>query len=82
MKASARIVINDGTLPEVGSVPLGEERDMRTIDLFMLTVANARKREVDDPKVLFETADPRYEFVKAYKPRFCKMWIVEAVSKP
>lgn len=82
LKPGARVVINDGTLPEVGSVSSGEERDMRTMDLLMLTVVNAREREVDDWKTLFEQADPRYEFVKAEKPKYCRMWIIEAKWNP
>ncbi|KAF8850350.1 S-adenosyl-L-methionine-dependent methyltransferase [Acephala macrosclerotiorum] len=78
LKKGARIVINDGTLPEPGTAGYVEERSMRTMDLFMQVTVNAREREVDDWAELFKQADERFKFLKAWKPEKSRMWFIEA----
>ncbi|CZR69808.1 related to sterigmatocystin 7-O-methyltransferase precursor [Phialocephala subalpina] len=78
LKKGARIVINDGTLPEPGAAGYVEEKSMRTMDLFMQVTVNAREREVDDWAELFKQADKRFKFLKAWKPEKSRMWFIEA----
>ncbi|RDL40163.1 S-adenosyl-L-methionine-dependent methyltransferase [Venustampulla echinocandica] len=82
LKKGARIVINDGTLPEPNTVTYLEEKTMRTMDIMMQVTVNAREREVDDWKELFQAADQRYKFLKAWKPEKSRMWLIEAEWDP
>jgi hypothetical protein len=47
------------------------------MDLIMLTTVNAKERELDDWKEPFRDADPRFEFLQAWKPEKSRMWILE-----
>lgn len=78
LRRGARVVINDGALPEPGSVGYVEERSMRTLDLFMQISVNAHEREVDDWRVLLARADERFRLRKAWKPEKAVMWFIEA----
>lgn len=78
LKKGARVVINDGTLPEPGTAGILEEKSMRTMDLFMQVTVNAREREVDDWAEMFQQADERFKFLKAWKPEKSRVWFIEA----
>ncbi|KAB5518887.1 O-methyltransferase-domain-containing protein [Coniochaeta sp. 2T2.1] len=78
LKKGARIVINDGALPEPGTAGYIEERTMRTMDLFMQVTVNAREREADDWAALFKEADGRFRFHKAWLPEGSRMSFIEA----
>jgi hypothetical protein len=78
LRKGAKVVINDGALPEPRTAGYVEERSMRTMDLFMQVTVNAREREADDWRVLFERADERYKFEKIWKPEGSRMWFMEA----
>ncbi|KAK5163528.1 hypothetical protein LTR04_002473 [Oleoguttula sp. CCFEE 6159] len=80
LKPGARIVINDGVLPEPNTMTLHDEKLIRTVDLLMLTVINAREREVDDWKALFKQADERFKWVGAKQSK--RMWVIEAMWDP
>lgn len=47
-KPGARIVIMDTVLPQPGSIPLMQERQLRVRDLTMIQVFNAKEREIED----------------------------------
>ena len=78
LKRGAKVVINDGALPEPLTAGYVEERSMRTMDLFMQVTVNAREREADDWRGLFERADERYRFGGIWKVEGSGMWFVEA----
>lgn len=78
LRKGARIVVNDGGLPEPGTVGYVEERSMRTLDLFMQVTVNAREREVGDWRELLARADERFRFKRAWKPEGAVMWFIEA----
>ncbi|KAG9234888.1 O-methyltransferase-domain-containing protein [Amylocarpus encephaloides] len=78
LKKRARILINDGVLPDPGVAGAVEEKSMRTMDVMMQVTVNAREREIDDWAELFKTADERYRFLKAWKPEKSRMWLIEA----
>lgn len=78
LKPGAKIIINDGGLPEPGSVGYIEERTMRTLDLFMQVTVNAREKEADDWAGLFQQADERYRVNKVWKPEKARMYFIEA----
>ncbi|KAK8124677.1 O-methyltransferase- family 2 [Apiospora kogelbergensis] len=78
----AKIIINDAVLPEPGTLSYINERSIRTLDVVMLTVTNSRERELDDWKDLFLNADPRYKFLRAWRPTKSQLWFIEAEWDP
>ena len=82
MKRGAKIIINDAVLPEPGTLSYINERSIRTLDVVMLTVTNSRERELDDWKDLFLNADPRYKFLRAWRPTKSQLWFIEAEWDP
>ncbi|TKX25775.1 O-methyltransferase-like protein 7 [Elsinoe australis] len=51
-KPGARVIIMDTILPEPGSIPVLQERQLRVRDLTMIQVFNAKERELEDWKQL------------------------------
>ncbi|KAI9646018.1 hypothetical protein NHQ30_005456 [Ciborinia camelliae] len=79
LKNGSRIVINDNVLPEPGVLPIWREERLRSMDLAMLELQNARERELNDWAKLFEEADPRFRFKGGKQPAGANLWILEAV---
>ncbi|KAG9231199.1 putative O-methyltransferase [Amylocarpus encephaloides] len=65
LKTGSRIVIQDHLMLQPGSLPLMKERDIRSMDLIMLSLFNSRERDEDDWKTLVENADPGFKFESA-----------------
>lgn len=80
MKPGSRVVINDYVLPTPGVLSQSDEKSVRTMDLLMRTVCNAREREVSDWKSLFQQADSRFQWKGATKSTG-KLSFIEAVWK-
>ena len=78
MRPGARVVINDYILPQPGVLSQSDEKSVRTMDLLMRTVCNAREREAGDWKALFEQADVRFRWRGATKTAG-KLSFIEAV---
>ncbi|KAL7949491.1 S-adenosyl-L-methionine-dependent methyltransferase [Trichoderma barbatum] len=78
LRKGAKVIINDGALPEPGTAGYIEEKTMRTLDLFMQVTVNAREREPDDWRQLFARADERFKFNDVWKPEKSRMWFIEA----
>ncbi|KAE8143092.1 hypothetical protein BDV38DRAFT_267671 [Aspergillus pseudotamarii] len=82
LKKGAKVVINDGVIPEPGTVPWMNYRSMRCMDLLCLAVANTGERALDDWKGLFNVADPRFKFLNAWQPPKSTMWFIEVEWQP
>jgi hypothetical protein len=82
LKPGSRILINDTALPEHGEMSRWEERTLRDLDMTMLTLLNAREREVAEFRMLFEKSDTRFKWVGARLPEGSKMWEIEAMWEP
>ncbi|PTB40951.1 uncharacterized protein TrAFT101_006102 [Trichoderma asperellum] len=78
LRPGAKVIINDGALPEPGTAGYIEDRTMRTLDLFMQVTVNAREREPDDWRDLFRRADERFKFNGIWQPEKSRMWFIEA----
>lgn len=78
LKPGAKIVINDGGLPEPGTVGYIEERTVRTLDLFMQVTVNAREKAKDDWDELFKRASDGFRVNRVWKPEKARMYLVEA----
>ncbi|KAL4816688.1 S-adenosyl-L-methionine-dependent methyltransferase [Aspergillus spinulosporus] len=79
MRQGARLIINDGVYPEVNTLPKGEERIARIMDLEMLTTFNARERPLADWVKLCADADRRLKLRSVSKPEGSVMSILEFV---
>ncbi|QMW48518.1 O-methyltransferase [Aspergillus flavus] len=82
LKKGAKVVINDGVIPEPGTVPWMEYRSIRCMDLLGMAVNNTGERALDDWIGLFEAADPRFKFLNAWKPPKSTIWFIEAEWQP
>jgi hypothetical protein len=78
LRPGAKVILNDGGLPEPGTAGYVQEKMMRTLDVFMQVTVNAREREPDDWKDLFTRADERYKLKSVWMPEKSRMWFVEA----
>ncbi|KIW08680.1 uncharacterized protein PV09_00631 [Verruconis gallopava] len=79
LKPGARIVISDNCLKPVGELDMWDEKITRSMDLTMLSLLNAKERDVPDWIHLFAQADPRFKFLGAKTPEGSRMSIMEAV---
>lgn len=68
LKPGAKIIISDAVLPGPGEIPKGLEARMRSFDLVMTSIQNAKERELDDWVELFRKSDERFEFQGATRP--------------
>lgn len=48
------------------------------MDMIVMTLFNARERELQDWQALFKEADERFTAIKAWKPEGSTMAIIEA----
>ncbi|KAH8895954.1 O-methyltransferase [Thozetella sp. PMI_491] len=81
LKPGARILVMDIVLPHAGSISRAEDEYIRNMDLVMLELFNAREREMEDWKALFEMADSRFEFKGGSLPEGSNKWILVAEWK-
>ncbi|KAL4963166.1 S-adenosyl-L-methionine-dependent methyltransferase [Aspergillus stella-maris] len=79
MRNGARLLINDGVLPEPNTLPRGEERIARIMDLEMMTTFNARERPLADWVKLCADADSRFKLRFVSKPQGSNLSILEFV---
>ncbi|MCJ1308143.1 hypothetical protein MMC25_001795 [Agyrium rufum] len=66
LRKGAKVIVNEGVLPETGTTGLLRESDIRAHDLLMMTLFNARERELDDWKQVITDADKRFEITNVF----------------
>ncbi|KAK8136213.1 O-methyltransferase [Apiospora sp. TS-2023a] len=76
LKKGAKIVINDNVLPDPGVMSNWQENRLRSMDLTMTELQNARERELDDWKEVFHTASPGFVFQWAKQPPGSNLWFL------
>ncbi|KAK1725307.1 hypothetical protein CaCOL14_010753 [Colletotrichum acutatum] len=76
------LLIMDTVLPSPGVLPSVRERVIRTRDLTMRQVFNARERDLDDWKALLKAADPRLELKSVRQPEGSNMSLLEIGLDP
>jgi SAM-dependent methyltransferase len=81
LKPGAKIIVSDGVLPGPGEIAKGVQARMRSFDLVMTSIQNAKERELDDWIELFRKADERFEFQGATCPPGSSHSIIVAVWK-
>ncbi|KAF2272524.1 sterigmatocystin 8-O-methyltransferase [Westerdykella ornata] len=78
LKPGARILVQDGVLPEPRQIPSWREKDIRDMDLSMNVLFNAWERDVDEWKELFRRADGRFRFIGVTQPQGSALALIEA----
>lgn len=71
--AKATLLIMDTVLPSPGTLPSVRERVIRTRDLTMRQVFNAKERGIDDWEALLREADPRLVLKNVRQPEGSNM---------
>ncbi|WZH40774.1 O-methyltransferase-domain-containing protein [Fusarium acuminatum] len=71
--AKATLLIMDTVLPSPGTLPSVRERVIRTRDLTMRQVFNAKERDIDDWEALLREADPRLVLKNVRQPEGSNM---------
>lgn len=82
LKPGARVLVCDRLIPEPGTVPLVEERELRALDLIMYILFNAKEHTETEMRALFRAADERFEYVDTHAVPHGLFKICEAVWKP
>jgi len=82
LKPGARVLVCDRLIPEPGTVPLVEEREIRALDLIMHILLNAKEHTEAEMRALFRAADERFEYVDTHAIPHGLFKICEAVWKP
>ncbi|XXH04097.1 hypothetical protein Hte_010508 [Hypoxylon texense] len=78
LKKGARILIMDFVMPPLGVLPNSIERKLRAMDVTMIEIGNAKERDLDEWKALFEQADQRFTFKGMQQPPGSSLAILEA----
>ncbi|KAI1205456.1 putative O-methyltransferase [Annulohypoxylon truncatum] len=78
LKKGSRVLIMDFVMPPPCVLPNSAERKLRAMDLTMLEVGNAKERDLDEWKSLFEQADRRFAFKGVQRPQGSNLAILEA----
>ncbi|KAI0513195.1 S-adenosyl-L-methionine-dependent methyltransferase [Xylaria bambusicola] len=78
LKGGAKVVVSDICIPEPGQLSVAADRGFRQMDISMKAFNNARERDAETWAMLFERADPRYEFLGITIPQGARMAIIQA----
>lgn len=78
LKHGAKVLINDVCIPQPGQVSVGADRALRLMDISMKAFNNARERDPEVWKDLFEKADARFKVVDITIPKESNMAIILA----
>lgn len=78
LKPGVKILANDFILPPPGILPPTHERQIRAMDVVVMSLFNSQERETGDWEALFKAADPRFGNVKLWKPDGAYLGLIEA----
>ncbi|KJZ71732.1 hypothetical protein HIM_08874 [Hirsutella minnesotensis 3608] len=79
LRPGATIIIQDSCMPEPGAIPLWKEQDLRSSDLQMATLFNARERTVAEWKALLQEAHPGFVLKRKIEPKGSALAILEVI---
>ena len=82
LKAGARVLILERALPERGTVSEVEYKEAPAMDLMMMSLFNAGERTLEEMSGLFERADDRLKFRKAWRVGRTMCNLYEAIWTP
>lgn len=81
LRQGSRVMISEAILPGPGEIPNGLEGRLRSFDLVMTSIQNARERELNDWIALFRESDARFEFEEVTRPPGSNHSLIVAVWK-
>ncbi|CAF9909513.1 MAG: hypothetical protein ALECFALPRED_005732 [Alectoria fallacina] len=79
LEPGARVVANDYLIPEPKTMSPSKEREIRGMDMIMLSLFNARERDYSDWEQIFTEADSRFKDITIWVPEGATLSIIEAV---
>ncbi|KAL9003238.1 MAG: hypothetical protein Q9188_003878 [Gyalolechia gomerana] len=79
LKPGARVLINEGCLPEPGELNAWDEHLLRNLDTCMQAMFNSKERTASEWEGLFTAASERFTFLGAKRPKDGLLWVIEAV---
>ncbi|KAL0259111.1 hypothetical protein SLS55_006616 [Diplodia seriata] len=82
LKPGARILVNENILPKPGTENPWDEKIIRSMDMTMLQLLNARERAEDDYAELFQRTDARFKFLGVKRPEGSRTCTIEAIWLP
>ncbi|KJZ69765.1 hypothetical protein HIM_10848 [Hirsutella minnesotensis 3608] len=77
LKPGVIIIIQESLMPESGKIPIWRERDMRSNDIHMGMLFNARERTVEEWKDLLQKAHPGFVLKRHIEPKNSALGILE-----
>ena len=77
LKSGSRVCICEQVLPEVGSLSLYQAKGVRSMDLAMLELHNAKERDMSDWTHLLRKADERFHIVDTKQPPGSRLSVME-----
>ncbi|GAB7353320.1 hypothetical protein MBLNU459_g3816t1 [Dothideomycetes sp. NU459] len=82
MKATSKLIISEIICDPPTTLPPARERQVRTMDLIMMTLFNSLERTLEQWEDLIKQADPRLRIVKAERPARSALSNIEIVRDP
>ncbi|KAL9051395.1 MAG: hypothetical protein Q9162_006049 [Coniocarpon cinnabarinum] len=79
LSPGCKVLANDFVVPRAGTLPPSQERQIRAMDMAMMSLFGVREREEDDWRALFQEADPRFQDIKFHKPKDAYMSLIETI---
>ncbi|KAE8391280.1 S-adenosyl-L-methionine-dependent methyltransferase [Aspergillus alliaceus] len=80
MTPGARVIINEGLLPEQEKLSAWDDRILRSLDLCMMGMFNSNERTVEEWKEIIAEADSRFRLLNVNRPNPASLlWILEII---
>lgn len=79
LKSGSRVLVMDFVMPPPCVLPNAAERKLRAMDLTMLEIGNAKERDLDEWKALFQQADTRFVLKDVQQPPGSALSILEFI---
>ncbi|KAI1321704.1 S-adenosyl-L-methionine-dependent methyltransferase [Xylariaceae sp. FL0255] len=79
LRKGSRVIINETYMPEPRKVALWRERNLRSVDLNMGAIFNARERTVAEWQAVIAEADARFRFKQVVQPKGSALAIMEVL---
>ena len=79
LKNGARVIVIELVQPPSGSMSMGQERIVTSMDIQMMGVLNSKERAQEDWVQLFERADSRFKVKGFVKPPGAAISIIEVM---
>ncbi|KAF7536866.1 hypothetical protein G7054_g4162 [Neopestalotiopsis clavispora] len=79
LQSGSRVLVMDFLMPPPCVLPNAAERKLRAMDVTMLEIGNAKERDLDEWKSLFQQADPKFVLKGVQQPPGSSLSILEFV---